>query len=329
MGKYHYKIAAALSLMVLGLFGCELEQEVPIPDHEPRLTLRLALSNVKPDSIHYWSGPHNQLFIGRSQGVLDNKELDGVTNATVTLYNEAGQVVESYRHSGKLPSYYFGSQGMPGYYDAVNGFIPEPDKNYTMRVSAPGFEPIEATVRLPASTTITEASLTDLAGSPYGTIFLEGNLRVSFRDNPNEQNYYRVVAYPADSTGARLGYDTVYPQVDRSDPGFGVQEQLLLGMLFSDELYQSGQITLTNRVSLTAFDGRYLMETGKKRNTFFVEVHVQQLSKDEYLFHKTITEQRNVSDNPFAEYAQVHSNIRGGYGVLGGVTITKQLIPIR
>ena len=330
MSRHHYKIVAALGLMTLGLFGCEMEQEVPIPDHEPRLTLRLALTNTTPDSTHYINEPYNQLFIGRSQSVLDaDEELAGVTNATVTLYNESGQAVESYSHIGKRPNYYYGTQGLPGYYDVVNGFIPDPDKTYTLRVSAPGFKPIEATVRMPAATRITEASLSELTAAPYSSMHLEGALRVSFEDRLNEENFYKVVAYPLDSAGNMLTFSRVYPQRDQNGPEFGVEKELWLENLFTDEFYQSGQITLLNRVTIPTFDVISTQGGVRRRNAHFVEVQVQQFTRDEYLFYKTLSEQWSNDGNPFAEYTQVHSNVRNGYGVLGGVTISRQVIPIR
>jgi hypothetical protein len=325
MGKYQFKIVAALGMMALGLVACELEQEVPIPEHEPKLTMRLALTNTVSDTIHYASGQYNQLYIGRSKGILDaSREFGGVTNATVTLFNEEGQAVESYTHSGKFTNSYYESEQVPGYYHAVNDYVPQPGRAYTLRASAPGFQPIEATVRMPHPARITEATLTDLVDAEYSMFMLEGRLRVTFEDNQQEENYYRIVAYPLDSVQARLSNHTLYSQTDRTS----AEQQLGLHFIFSDEFYKSGQITLDNRVSMTAFDGGYLMRTGKKRYTRFVEVQVQQLTRDEYLFYQTLFAQWDTDGNPFAEYAQVHRNVQNGYGVLGGVTISRQIIPL-
>jgi hypothetical protein len=327
MGKYHSKIIAALGLMAALLSGCELEQEVPIPEHEPRLTLRLALTNAFPDSTHYRSGPYNQLYIGRSQSVLQaDEELKGITNASMTLYNEAGQAVETYRHTGMQYGYYQ-PQPVDGYYEAVSGFVPEPGKTYTIRATAPGFQTIEATTRLPMPSRIVEASLEDRERVNNGYFNgIEGTLKVVFQDNPDEQNYYQVLAYPLDSAQARMSYYSIYPRRDRTGPELGMQEQLWLGTLFSDELYNSGQITLNNRVSVTTSEMEW---NGKIRNTHYLEVQVQQLTKDEYLFYKTLRSQRDNDGNPFAEYVQVHRNVQNGYGVLGGVTISRQVIPLR
>lgn len=330
MGKYQFKIVAALGMMALGLVACELEQEVPIPEHTPRLTMRLALTNTISDTIHYASGQYNQLYIGRSKGILDaSQELGGVTNATVTLYNASGQPVESYVHTGKFNSFNYDNQQIPGYYHAVNEYVPQPGKAYTLRASAPGFQPIEAMVQMPHFTRIIEASLTDVAAADYSMFLLDGRLRVTFEDNQQEENYYRIVAYPLDSVQARLSYHTLYSQTERTGPELGTEQQLGLHFIFSDEFYKSGQITLDNRVSMPAFDGGYLMGTGKKRYTYFVEVQVQQLTRDEYLFYQTMRAQWDTDGNPFAEYAQVHRNVLNGYGVLGGVTISRQIIPLQ
>jgi hypothetical protein len=326
MGKYPYTFLTALGLMIAFLSGCELEQEVAIPDHEPKLTLRLALANAVPDSTHYRSAPYNQLYIGRSQHVLQaDEELEGVTNATVMLYNEAGQAVETYRHTGMLYGYYQ-PQLMNGYYEAVSGYVPEPGKIYTLRATAPGFQSIEANTRMPQPNGMGEVTFTDKEMS-YGYFpGIEGTLKVTFQDNPNEQNYYQVQAYPLDSAQRRMSYYSITPRRDRTGPELGMQEQLWLGTMFSDELYNSGQITLSNRVVVPVSETTW---NGKTRHTHYLEVQVQQLTKDEYLFYKTLQSQRDNDGNPFAEYTQVHRNVTNGYGVLGGVTISKYLIPIK
>ena len=61
----------------------------------------------------------------------------------------------------------------------------------------------------------------------------------------------------------------------------------------------------------------------------FLEIRVEQLTRDEYLFQKSLKSQRDNDGNAFAEYIQVHSNVRNGYGVLGGVTVSKYRIPVR
>jgi len=320
MMKYKFKVIALCGLLTAGTFGCEMEQEVDLPEHEPKLTLRLALANVDTLEEHSIRYQYTQLFIGRSQSVMQPDEnLTGMDNATIDLYNEKGVVVEVYKHTGKAENGY----DYEGYYAPTKNFVPEPGKTYTIRASAHTFQYIEATTTMPEKATVADSGFN---GQPSATnsYTIEGNLKLTIADKPGMKNYYRIVAFPMDSAYTRIDFP-VY-SIDADDgTDFGNNEKPRLGDLFSDELYPSGKITLLTRIAFPSIDYASF-QTGKKRYAKYLEVQVQQLTEAEYLFVKTLEAQRRSSDNPFAENQNVYSNVRNGYGVLGGVTVTKVVV---
>ena len=321
MSRYKCGIVAVLGFMAAMLFSCELEQEVAIPDHEPKLTLRLTLRNEIPDT----SGHEGNLYIGRSQSVLDAKqELTGIDNATVRLYDEAGQLVELYKHTGIGLYHYTGA----GYYEPVRYTIPEPGKVYRIEAAAPGYKTIESTIKMPAKTIVSEASFTDTIATDMGYFkILEGNLKVTIQDDRSEQNYYMIYVTPRDRNLRFM--DLYYRYIPDETGGIIKQDKLRLGTVFSDELFQSGQIVFTSKLSVFSESKIYEHGVESELKFAFLEIRVEQLTRDEYLFQKTLQSQRDNDGNPFAEYTQVHSNVRNGYGVLGGVTITSYLLPVR
>ncbi len=333
MGKYKFKIGALLYLLALGLAGCELEQEVDLPEHEPKLTLRVSLANAAPDTVLYRGMNYSQLYIGRSQSVLDSHEdLDGVNNASVALYDEAGQVVEQYQATNRYyGDYYYSPEYSPqykGYYVATKGFIPEPGKTYTLKASASNFETIEATATMPGYTAASGGKFTKLPPTYPNGYSIEGDLQITINDNLAERNYYRIIAYPVDSVYNRTSDYPAGSIIDYNNgPDLGEQEKLVLNRIFSDEIYSSGKISFVSKIQMPELDYQSF-KAGKKRLTKFVEVQVQQVTKDEFLYVKSLEAQRRVSDNPFAEQINLHSNVRNGYGVLGGVTISKVVVPI-
>lgn len=159
MMKYKLKSVALFCLLAAGVLGCEMEQEIDLPGHEPKLTLRLALFNVDSLQDYNIQYRYSQLFIGRSQSVLyPDKNLAGTDNATVELYDENGTLVETYTHLGKFRSEYGYSSEVPGYYAPAKNFVPEPGKSYTIRASAYGFQEITATTTMPERPTVADFS---------------------------------------------------------------------------------------------------------------------------------------------------------------------------
>ncbi|MBF9252016.1 DUF4249 domain-containing protein [Pontibacter sp. 172403-2] len=325
MMKYKVKLFALFALLAAGMFGCEMEQEVDLPEHEPKLTLRLALANVDTLAEHSIQYKYSALFIGRSQSVLyPDESLTGMANATVKLYDESGNVVEEYAHTGYTQSEYGYKVEMQGYYASTKNFVPEPGKTYTIRASAHTFQDIEATTMLPEKPVVTDLSF-DGQPSPADSYTIEGDLKLTIADEPGKKNYYRLVAVPLDSTYARIA-DSPARSIDAYDGAdFGNNEKPRLGDLFSDELYSSGKITLLTRIAFPGIDYASF-QTGKKRYARYLEVQVQQLTESEYLFAKTLEAQWRSDDNPFAESQNVYSNVNSGYGVLGGVTVTRVVV---
>lgn len=326
MGKYLLKNIALFSALAAALLGCEMVQEVDLPQHEPKLSLRIALNNKPPGSGLYQENIYNQLFVGRSQGVLESEEdLKGVADATVGLYNEAGQLVEVYRHEGIRFTQFFGTTvTFAGYYGPTLDFEAVPGERYTIKASAPGFAPIEGTVQMPAVPAIAAATFEGAEVQEFGNRkYIDGRLQVTIADNPQERNYYRVMAFSLDSADNRIDYYPLSTQRDADTP-IDTEDRLWLNEEFSDELYTSGQIVVLNRIHLYE-------QVIRSRNVrpFAVEVLVQQLTQDEYLYHKTFDAWRYSRDNPFSEYVQVHQNIRNGYGLIGGVSTARQVLPVR
>lgn len=343
MGKYNLKPILLVGLLV-NLWGCEMEQEVSIPAHEPKLSLRLALTNTTPDTLLYMSTRDTQLFVGRSQGVLeDAEELLAIPDAQVELFDEAGQLVEVYTHTGtsyfgggsyyrpdstggySLGGYYY--PFTPGYYEATKGFVPVPGASYTIRATAPGFEPIEATTIVPQETAVTGVAFDDQWVEYSWEI--RGNIRLTINDKLGEQNYYRVRAYPVDSTYSRVGFSEA-GTVEDDGVDLGTNEKMRLGEAFSDEFHTTGTIGFSSKISVSSsayghnVDGSW--RPGRKAK--YLEVQVEQLSRDEYLFRKTLEAQWLTEDNPFAEHTQVYNNVRGGYGVLGGMSVKRMYVAL-
>ncbi|MCX2739598.1 DUF4249 family protein [Pontibacter anaerobius] len=320
MAKYKLNYTALCGLLCLLLLGCEMVQEVDIPPHTPKLTMRFTLDDSGEAAAGFYD--EDRVFIGRSQGVLDNNELDAVANATVRLFDAGGQQVELYEHAGVDTGMYRTNWGI---YNPTQGFVPVSGHAYTMRVDAPGFEGIEATTTLPAAASVSNALFTRRAPSnEYYMDMIEGNLQLTILDEVGKENYYKVVVYGLDSAYHQTGY-TAYTVDDGNGIDMSSSEKAALNRIFTDELYPSGKINFAADVVLY---GVGYSQTGEQVPVKHLEVQVQQLNRDEYLFQKTREAQSRNDDNPFAEYSNVYNNVKHGYGALGGVAITRVVLDL-
>ncbi|TPE43738.1 DUF4249 family protein [Pontibacter mangrovi] len=323
MEKYNrMKYRLLCGLLCLLLVGCEMVQEVDIPPHTPKLTMRFTLDDSGETPAGFYD--EDRVFIGRSQGVLDGKELEAVANATVGLYDEEGQLVEQYEHIGvDTMSWYRPDWGI---YTPTQGYRPHSGHTYTLRAEAPGFEAIEATTTLPAAATATDARFTksESSGEDYYMGMLEGHLQLTIHDEVGKENYYKVMVYALDSAYHQTGYSATTIR-DDNVIDIGDSEKAALNMVFSDELYPSGIINFATDLSLP--DKGY-NQKGELVPVKHLEVQVHQLNRDEYLFQKTRAAQSRMGDNPFAEYSNVYSNVKNGYGALGGLTVTRVVLDL-
>lgn len=56
----------------------------------------------------------------------------------------------------------------------------------------------------------------------------------------------------------------------------------------------------------------------KQSDTANIYIEIKSVSKDFYLYQKTLKEYYNSINNPFSEPAEVYSNIKLGYGIFAG-----------
>lgn len=328
MKTHRIKQIFCYGLLALGLGSCELTHEVDMPGHEPRLTLRLALTNTDTTAGNSASYTYKQLFVGRSHSILYSDEsLAGMANATVKLYDATGKVVEEYVHTGIRRDEYGWNMQVQGYYAPIRNFVPAPGQRYTLRASAYGLPEIEASTTMPEAATVTELQFDGKRLAAQNDRY-EGKLRFSISSAPGQKRYYRVVAQPVDSAQSRFNRSYSYASSTYTfNGGLENKEVPRLGDVFSSELYPSSRVTFASHIQFPATD--FDLETRQQYDATYLQVEVQQLTEAEYLFVKTLEGQWRTDDNPFAEPQNVHSNVQGGYGALGGVTVTRYYIPLK
>ncbi len=257
--------------------------EIDIPPHEPALAVRALFQ--QNDTLL-------SLLLTDSKGILESTSLEIQKEATVRLFeNEQALPVFSYnpntsRFTAPVPS----------------GFE-QTQSTYRLEISAPNFKTISATQIMPQPISILAGKYT-----PNGTFSSDGDrvdaIEIEFQDPAGEENYYafsgmqRVAYFNGQDTSY---YDSgIY--LDSNDPlvSYGTAELLLL----SDAAFNGN----TYKVLLYSYNE---LQEG------VIKIQLLSLSRDTYLYHRSLNNYYDAVDNPFAEPVNVHQNIENGYGIFG------------
>jgi hypothetical protein len=278
---------------LLLLASCETNEDiVDFPVVEPKLVVNCVFTE-------------NQFFefqISKSLSIIDNAELQYLDNATIRLY-ENGVLKETINTVSPQSEFYHSS------------FAPDLNKEYMIEVSAPSLEDISAKGKLPGlanleyiSHTITDSGGFYFPGEPYQG-YLEGKITVKIHDQAQVENYYMVSIFRYDTfeiPGSIEVYkEYLYSYSDGSNPA--VDYYTNRGALINDAIFDGQELEIT----LDFEDYQF-----KDKQKYFITLY--HLSKDLYLYYKTISIYDDNYQNPFGNPVQLYNNIENGYGIFGG-----------
>jgi hypothetical protein len=298
-----------LSLLVVFAFGgCTKFLEFEGDNATPRLVIN---GVMYPDSSI-------QVTLTNSVGYLSTDGIEPQTSGVLSLYDEAGNLLEVLQHTG------FGV-----YRGATTATV---GSRYRLVAEHPGFDPVEASDVVPVPVPILSwDTATVEIDNPFETS-TGREYRFTFADPPGEKNYYMLEVIQAEeffinyifnpNTGEFVP-DTVwldvpffYPvgmnttdQVIASENDSFLGETLTFGdqFFFSDNLFEGSTREFVVRVSEPFPGARYILR-------------LSTLSEAYYRYRVTARRFLNTNGDPFAEPVLVFSNVEGGLGVFGGVS---------
>lgn len=298
MRNLSFLLPALLAAALLGA-GCEQAVEVDLPDHEPQLVVQ---SLFTPDSA--WSA-----FVTHSVGYTESRDPGPVFDASIEVL-EGDVRADVLTHVGQ------------GRYEGSRR--PQPGRFYTLRASAPGYAAVEATALLPPA----PASLGVVLNTDPSQ--RRSTATITFEDSAESRGYYAldvIARYEREGPGGQVF-------VDEFSVGFESRDPILIGIdaleggdsyferaYFDDALFDGE----TASISITLFDFYHVIDaqdshdaaaTPASRQRYYVRL----LTVDEAYFKqvRTLEQQDELGDNPFAEPVQVYSNMSNGFGVFAG-----------
>ena len=331
------KICFLFSLMGLLTFvSCDEDRFSPIveidtPPHTPRLVIRADWSSGSDSLV---------VFVSKSRGSQDKSKrnfdaYDTVANTKVELLRN-GQLL------GTIPYFDKGYHVAKGLFklDSISGVT------YTIRVSAPKFETVEASQKTQKRFSIlrgsykANAAVTRDLSDPFSTPERGDELSFELQDNGDDENYYTLGridqvsgSFGGGSTAAVLvSRDTLRKTFNaigtlrNIDPN--MEDNTLSDRTFSGKSYVwrfwlQPNLYFYNPTSTVSF-------SGKPKSGDRVTAQIRSFSKDYYLFIKSLDLASAAQDNPFfSEPVILYSNIKNGYGIFTtqAVTTAKLTVP--
>jgi Domain of unknown function (DUF4249) len=309
--------------------------EIEIPAHKPRLVIRAD-----------WSAGSDSLtvFVSKSRGVLDKTKTnfsqtfvyfngrdsirrvqeyyDTVANAKVELLRN-GQLL------GTIPYLQKGYHQAKRLYklDTISGVT------YTIRVSAPNLETVEASQKTQKRFSVLRGSFkADGAVArdnfdPFGSPERGDELSFELQDNGDDENYYTLEYFNqgfgfSSGSAVQISRDTANKKysalgyIRNIDPN--MEDNALSDRTFNGKSYvwRFWLSPSLGFVSQTGTGQQSSYFNGKAKSGDRVTAQIRSLSKDYVLFVKTLSLSYDAQDNPFfTEPVLLHSNVKNGYGI--------------
>lgn len=295
-----------LILLSLGFFACEKTIYIDIPDNGRKLVVN---SFFGADSTL-------QLSLTQSKYILEsNVEYEKVSNAEINLY-EDDNFIEKLQETEDQKY--------------VGNYILKKNKSYKIQLKADGFDESLVESYIPELTNMQKIDV-------YNTKDEEGfevlGFTIDFTDDSNTENYYFVQVYEKvieKGTSYSTGADTVYTYFDKlslnsTDPSsYNDDWYLDKGLLLDDKLFNGKNYSLKFFAYNPYYYGMY-DEFGNPIQPEGVDilfyVYFYTVSKDYYLYYKSLSKHLEAQDEFFMEPVQVYNNVENGFGIFAGYSV--------
>ncbi|WP_212001973.1 DUF4249 domain-containing protein [Chitinophaga sp. HK235] len=243
-------------------------------------------SLLQPDSVAY-------IRVTRSvpANVYDDSGFQEISNAQVVLQQDGVDLTPLQSQVIKGRTYFVSKEKM------TTG------KVYTIKAAASGMIPVSGEDTLPPPPVV------------YDPATQRGSTKVQFilEDRAGVPDYYQIRLF---TYGPDMTPDTI--RSFRLDP--------VLSNNLIDAIANSYYPTLM--MSDTRFDGKtatFVLETDLPINASQVMVEVSALTKNAYLYFRSISMQQRTTGGLITEPVTVFTNVRNGYGIVAGIN-SKRLV---
>ncbi len=323
------------SLFLAGIIAsCEKVIEFEGEALEKKLVM---YSMLNPDSVI-------DVYISYSHPIFDHSfSYAQLPNANVSLFRD-DTFIETLTYRSPFSVSEYGPAPSLSNYVSVSE-IPVPGSTYRLEVSVPGYQSISSEAVLPTPVPIISLDTATISytESDFDFTWVRSAWKatIRFRDPPDEENYYRLVLrhiYGSYTGDKSLPYSNEYPVVvadeeilwiQSDDPLLNPEEDnSIFGSnipnsfsVFSDELISGKEYELDFTI-----DPYYFTIDTAYHEFFQLQIGLQAITKDLYLYLVTYTAQDMLGNDLFSEPVIIHSNVNEGLGIFGAAASSNRSI---
>lgn len=315
-------------LFSIFIFSCQEQVvELEIPGHTPFLVVNGILDTDSIFSLH----------VSNSIGSFQQGNINSIPDANVLLYENSsllGQMNIDFDNSDSIyimeqSGYWWGAeQSQPIYYYTLDG-LPQAGSTYSVEVNHQNFESVSAETTVPEEIELTELEVID--NSSLTDVYVS-TLNLSFFDDPNVNNYYRISLYLHTSgdleneDGDLENIKKEYPlELFSNDPSFsqGIpwDGYSFSGrrVFFSDDLFNGTQKEIS-------FDFEYKIDSEMNDSIF---LRLTSFSEEAFNYYNSMEANDDSFFSDFGtEPVPIFTNVDNGAGVFAsGKSIYFQVLP--
>ncbi len=301
-----------LIISILFFASCEKTIYIKIEDQGRKLVVNSIFAS--DDSIRV------QLF--ESKYIMDGTyEYLPVEDASISLFENQTEIETV-------------SQNKPGNYLFYSKLTK--GQQYSVVVNSTSYGTATAQSYLPVESKVDKIEYQLKLTSENEYRYIENaKFKVGFTDPGNIENFYQIRIFTKyeesiydPNTYEVIGskYSKNYSSINSEDPSVYDQQPNIDGIIFSDELFDGQQHTISFETDHFNFNYNYESESYSETVFYFIELN--SLSKDMYNYYRSYSQYEDTKDNPFAEPVKVYNNIENGFGIFGGYTMAVDSVEI-
>lgn len=338
------KIIYLIALLISIFYSCDTEIDFSDKALNPSLVVNAFIEN---DSII-------TVFLYQTTSINATDSKFYVTNAIIKLFEddiEKDQLVLKSNLYVNTNNGYSETHGYDTLYYYSSQTIAQIGKTYRLEISAPNFDNVSSETSIPSPVEIISIDTSSIKRDNGDWIDYQKNFTIRFKDPADEVNYYRLIKTNTngtysletyhfenyDSTNARIMISNYsYSYFNSNDPilSFGNEDanSYILGSswndygIFTDERIngQDYELEIYESIGYNGdYENQYDYSIGEFNRTNFI---LQSITRETYLFLKSIDEQSFNNDIPFVEPVPVFSNIKNGVGIMSGYSSSTKSI---
>lgn len=289
-----------LFFVLLFCMSCETTVELNLPDQDAKIVVNATISTDSLFTVH----------VSKSVGSLENRPKTILYHALVKLYEN-----DVYKEDLKLNT--------QGFFTSVTGFKPKEGNTYKVEVSLKNYETVTAVCKVPDVTiptliTYSDSAFSEANGFDNSSKEWYSQIDVTISDVAETTNYYAIQLlqeYPVyDTLFNVVGYQTYPLYVRTNDPNAEISG---VDCLISDEYFNGSSYKITVNTPSSSF----ITDSISRYYLYF-----KSISRETYLYKKTLNKYYNSNGNPFAEPVRVYSNVENGMGIFGAYSYSLKKI---